>query len=230
MPMSFLPTTGSIGEMSLLRPDAPFGEPAFALSSDQIATVIDLVCQGAREAQSEIKSGLLEVPISMIVRKAMRRVKKVLSLSNLEIRGEHELEDMATTDATILGRIDITLKFMHQFGDEDAYVSIECKRVGSGYSTLNANYVSRGVDRFVTGQYAAGHEWGFMLGYILALPVESVVKTIDDHLQKTYGETAKLTPEAAHALSLAILEGALFQKGDHTIRMKHIFVDMTSAA
>jgi hypothetical protein len=216
--------------MSLLTPDVPFGQPPFALSGDQITTIIDLLCAGAREAQSEIKSGLLEVPISMIVRKAMRRVKKLLSLSNLEIRGEHELEDMATTDATILGRIDITLKFMHQFRDEDAYVAIECKRVGSGYSMLNANYVSRGVDRFVTGQYAAGHEWGFMLGYILALPIESVVNTIDDHLQKAYGQTAKLTPEAAHALSLAILEGALPQTGDHTIRMKHIFVDMTSAA
>jgi hypothetical protein len=137
---------------------------------------------------------------------------------------------MATTDAAILGRIDITLKFLHQFGDEDDYVAVECKRVGAGLSALNSSYVSNGVDRFVTGQYAAGHEWGFMLGYVLALPVDSVVRTIDDHLRKSYGELAKLTPKTAHALSLAILEGALAQKDGHTIRMKHIFVDMTSAA
>jgi hypothetical protein len=216
--------------MSLLTPDVPFGQPAFALSADQIATVLDLVCRGAQEAQSGIQPGMLEVPTTMIVRKAMRRVKKTLELTNLEVRGEHELENMATTDAAILGRIDITLKFLHQFGDEDAYVAIECKRVGASLSTLNASYVSNGVDRFVTGQYASGHEWGFMLGYVLVHPVEDVVNAVDDRLQKTYGTAAKLTPDAAHALSLAILEGALAQKGGRTIRLKHIFVDMTSAA
>lgn len=216
--------------MPLLTPDIPVGQPAFSLSSDQIATVIDLVCCGAQEAQGDITSGMLEVPTTMIVRKAIRRVKKSLSLTNLEIRGEHELEDMATTDASILGRIDITLKFLHQFGNEDAYVAVECKRVGAGLSALNSSYVSNGVDRFVSGQYAAGHEWGFMLGYVLALPVESLVQTINDHLKKSYGDPANLNPETTHALSLAILEGALDQKSGHTIRMKHIFVDMTSAA
>ena len=216
--------------MPLLTPDIPFGQPAFSLSSDQIATVIDLVCRGAQEAQGDITPGMLEVPITMITRKAIRRVKKSLSLTNLEIRGEHELEDMATTDAAILGRIDITLKFLHQFGDEDAYVAVECKRVGARLSALNSSYVSNGVDRFVTGQYAAGHQWGLMLGYVLALPVDSVVRTIDNHLRKSYGELAKLTAKTAHTLSLAILEGALAQKDGHTIQMKHIFVDMTSAA
>jgi len=215
--------------MQLLTPDLPFGQPAFALSADQIATVVDLICRSTQEAQADIQPGMLEVPTTMIVRKAMRRVKKRLTLTNLEVRGEHELEDMATTDSTILGRIDITLKFMHQFGDEDAYVAIECKRVGAGLAALNTSYVSNGVDRFVTGQYATGHEWGFMLGYVLALPVEPVVEAISGHLQKAYGNSAKLTAETAHTLSLAILQGALSQKGDRVICIKHIFVDMTSA-
>lgn len=215
--------------MSLLTPDVPFGQPAFALSGDQIATVLDLVCRGADKARADVTPGMLEVPTTIVVRKAMRRIKKALSLTNLQVRGEHELEDMATTDPTILGRIDITLQFLHQFGNEDAYVAIECKRVGATQSSLNASYVSKGVDRFVTGQYAAGHEWGFMLGYVLALPVEDVVKAVDDRIRKTYGEIAKLSPDAAHALSLAVLEGALTQNGGHAIRLKHIFVDMTPA-
>ena len=65
---------------------------------------------------------------------------------------------------------------------------------------------------------------------LLALPVEDVVKTADDRIRKTYGEVAKLSPDAAHALSLAIVEGALTQNGGHAIRLKHIFVDMTLAA
>ena len=214
--------------MSLLTPDVPFGQPAFALSADEIATVLDLVCRGAQEARADVTTGMLEVPTTLIVRKAMRRVKKTLELTNLEIRGEHELEDMATTDAAILGRIDITLKFLHQFGDEDAYVAIECKRVGATARPLMRDTCPKVSIAFVTGKYAAGHDWGFMLGYVLAFPVENVVNTVDKRLRKTYGEAAKLTPQAAHALSLAILR-ARSQTGGHAIRLKHIFVDMTPA-
>lgn len=216
--------------MSLLSPDCPFGQPAFALNEDQIATVVDLVCRGTEEAKEHLSPGLGEVPTTMVVRKAMRTVKKALGLTNLQIRGEHELENMAAMDASILGRIDITLQFLHQFGDEDAYVAVECKRVGAGYSALNSSYVDEGVDRFVSGKYALGHDWGFMLGYVLALPVDLVVQTIDAKIQKTYGVDAGLTTQSAHALALAILEGALSQSPSHTIRLKHLLIDMTAIA
>ena len=215
--------------MPLLTPDVPFGLPAFALSGDQIATVLDLLCRGCDEAKQHLKPGMLEVPTTIVVRKAVRRVKKSLGLTNLQIRGEHELEDMAT-DPTILGRIDITLQFLHQFGDEDAYVAVECKRVQAGDPTLNGSYVTNGVDRFATGQYAAGHDWGFMLGYVLALPASAIVEAVDARIRKTYGESAGLTAEAAHTLALAVLEGALAQNGSHVIRVKHVFVDMSPAA
>lgn len=216
--------------MPLLSPDSPFGQPAFALNDDQIATVIELICQGTELAKPHLSPGLGEVPTTMIVRKAMRNVKKTLGLSNLQIRGEHELENMAAMDPSILGRIDITLQFLHQFGDEDAYVAIECKRVGAGSSALNNSYVDEGVDRFVSGKYAAGHEWGFMLGYVLAHPVGDVVEAIDSRIQKAYGGGAGLCLQSAHTLSMAILEGALLQASAHTIRLKHLLVDMTVIA
>ena len=216
--------------MSLLAPDLPFGLPAFALSDDQVATVVDLVCKGCHSARPNLTPGMLEVPTTIIVRKAMRRVKAALGLTNLQIRGEVELEDMATSDPIILGRIDITLQFLHQFGNEDAYVAVECKRVRAGDSVLNGSYVAHGVNRFVTSQYSTGHDWGFMLGYVLALPASDVVATVDTRIRKIYGEAAGLTQETTHELSLAILEGALTQSNDHTIRLKHIFVDMLTAA
>jgi hypothetical protein len=216
--------------MSLLAPDIPFGQPAFALSEDQIATVLDIVCRGADAARADIVSKMLEVPITVIIRKAMRRVKRDLGLTNLQIRGEHELENMATTDGAILGRIDITLQFLHQFGNEDAYVAIECKRVAASQATLNANYVSKGVNRFVTGQYSAGHECGFMLGYVIELPAEKIVQSIDKHMCDTYGQGSKLSPIQAHSLSLALLEGVVTQSDGHVIKLRHIFVDMLPAA
>jgi len=173
---------------------------------------------------------MLEVPTTIVVRKAMRRVKKALGFTNLQVRGEHELENMSTTDPSILGRIDITLQFLHQFGDEDAYVAVECKRVRSGDANLNGSYVTQGVHRFVTGKYATGHEWGFMLGYVLCGPVEDVVSFIDARLRKAYGEPAALVPATPHPASLAVLESVVVQSGHHTVRLKHLFVDMLAAA
>jgi hypothetical protein len=216
--------------MPLLTRDVPYGSPAFDLSPDQVATVLDLVCRGVDEARATVTPGMLEVPTTLVVRKAMRRVKKALGFTNLQIRGEHELEDMATKDPAILGRIDITLQFLHQFGDEDAYVAVECKRVQAGNTSLNASYVTKGMDRFATCQYAAGHEWGFMLGYVLALPVNDIVAHVDRRVRKAYGEPAALEETDAHPMALAVLESRLMQAGEHAIRLKHVLVDMLAAA
>ena len=216
--------------MPSLSPDIPYGRPSFALSDDQIATALDIVCCGAYAARPHVTLGMLEVPMTNIVRKAMKQKKRALGLTNLEIRGEYEIDDMATTDPMILGRIDIILQFLHQFGDEEAYLAVECKRVRPGDPALNGRYVSEGVDRFVSGQYAAGHEWGFMLGYMLALPAEVVIEFINSRIRRVYGERAKLQNEPSHPRSIAILASTVIQGGHHHIRLKHVFVDMLPAA
>jgi len=214
-----------------LSPDVPAGRPSFELTEDEVATLVDLACRGAAQARAHVTTGMLEVPITKLVRKEMRRAKQSLHLTNLEVRGEHEIDDMASNDPALLGRIDITLKFLHQFGDENAYVAIECKRVGAGLHQLNQRYVSEGVHRFATGQYATGHPWGFMLGYVLVLPVDKPVQSIDAHIRKAYGDPAKVSPVAGCSHALAILVGSLVQGGGpHTIAIKHLFVDMTVAA
>lgn len=214
-----------------LLPDSPIGRPSFELSEDQIAIVVDLLCCGAAEARNLVTAGMLEVPITIHVKKAMRRLKRQLSLTNLEIVGEFELLDMSNDSPEVLGRIDIILRFLHQFGDEEAYLGVECKRVAHGDSSLNQRYVTQGVNRFVTGQYAAGHHWGVMLGYVLRLPSAGLVDGIDDRIRKTYGEAAKLDITEAHAQSLTMRTGILSQgTSGHVIRLVHAFVDMTAAA
>lgn len=214
-----------------LSPDLPVGRPSFALSEDQLATVVDLLCRGVAAARPLLTPGMLEVPITLHVKKAMRRLKKELGLSNLEITGEFELLDLGNDDPEVLGRIDIVLRFLHQFGDEEAYLGIECKRVGHGESALNQRYVTQGVDRFVTGQYATGHHWGMMLGYVLKLPSAAMVNGIDARIRSTYGEAAKLNDVDPHAGALSLHSGELTQgAGGHVIRLMHIFVDATPAA
>lgn len=214
-----------------LSPDLPVGRPSFDLSEDQLATVVDLLCRGVAAARPLLQPGMLEVPITIHVKKAMRRLKKDLGLSNLEITGEFELLDLSNDDPEVLGRIDIILRFLHQFGDEEAYLAVECKRVGHGESALNQRYVTQGVHRFVTGQYATGHHFGMMLGYVLKLPGAAMVKGIDARIRASYGEAAKLNDLDPHPDALSLHSGDLTQDaGGHVIRLMHIFVDTTPAA
>ena len=102
--------------------------------------------------------------------------------------------------------------------------------MGHGESGLNQRYVTQGVNRFVTGQYATGHHWGMMLGYVLRLPSADLVKGIDARIRATYGEAAKLADLEAHADALSAHSGDLAQgTTGHVIRLMHIFVDTTPA-
>ena len=213
-----------------LSSDLPLGTPPFGLSEDEIDTIVHIACVGASEARADVLVGELEVPITLRVRKAMKRVRKRLGISNLEVHGETEIDNMASPDPQILGRIDITLKFLRQFGDEEDYIAIECKRVGAQQATLNSRYVSEGVVRFVNGQYGAQQGWGFMLGYVLSTPAEAVVAKIDQHLCKTFGADAKLSPAHAHPSALAVHDGALVRASGHPLTVRHLLVDMTVAA
>jgi hypothetical protein len=82
----------------------------------------------------------------------------------------------------------------------------------------------------VTGQYSAGHAWGFMLGYVLVMPIMKITDPINARICKDYGDQAKLTTTAVHKHALAILTGSLVQTGNHVIQLQHLFVDMSPAA
>ena len=70
-----------------------------------------------------------------------------------------------------------------------------------------------------------------MLGYVLHLPVANLVGGIDGRLRKHYGESARIEAIPDHPQALSLQVGNLSQStSGHTIRLLHIFVDMTRAA
>lgn len=212
-----------------LVPDLPIGSPGLGLSEDEILTAINLICTGCMEACSSVHVGMLEVPINVVVRKAMRRVKQRLGLTNIQIGGEYELLNMESEGPDLTGRIDITLQYAHQFGDEDNCLVIECKRVAPDDSTLISKYVDEGVDRFATGKYSLGHGLGFMLGYVLRVPIGMLAARIDEKIQSRYGESARLSVVPPHRYSLSMHRGNVPQGNTSRIVLIHIFVDMSVA-
>ena len=216
--------------MELNRPDSCHGNPALELQADEVETVVDLICRGSHEARGQLTRGMREPNISRVVRKSMIRAKRALGTPHVQIQGEHELDDMGTSGPKILGRVDISLRFRHQFSDESAYVAVECKRVAAGDSGLNGLYVTEGVSRFTGEQYSKGHAWAFMLAYVIALPASDVIDFINRKISKTYGIGAELQPARHNPSSLAIRQSELLQGGGHVIHLMHVFVDMCTAA
>lgn len=216
--------------MELNRPDSCHGNPALELHADKIETVVNLICRGSHEARRQLTHGMSEPNISRVVRKSMIRAKRTLGTPHVQIHGEHEVDDINTSGPQILGRVDITLRFRHQFSDENAYVAVKCKRVAAGDNGLNGLYVTEGVSRFTGEQHSKGHAWAFMLGYVIALPASEIIEFINRKISKTYGIGAELQPAGHHPCSLAIRQSELLQGGGHVIGLMHVFVDMCTAA
>lgn len=215
--------------MELDRTDSCHGNPALELRADEIETVVELICRGCQEARAHLTRGMSEPNITRVVRKSMIRAKRALGIPHVQIQGEFELDDMDTSDPRILGRVDMTLRFRHQFGDEGAYVAVECKRVAAGDSRLNGLYITEGVSRFASGKNSKGHAWAFMVAYVIALPASDVIEFINAEISETYGVGAELQPAGRHPGSLAIRQSELSQGGGHVIRLMHVFVDMCAA-
>lgn len=212
------------------RPDSCHGNPTLELRADEIETVVDLICRGSHEARGQLTRGMSEPNISRVVRKSMIRAKRALGTSHVQIQGERELDDMDTSGPKIQGRVDITFQFRNQFGDENAYFAVECKRVAAGDNRLNGFYVTEGVSRFTGMKYSKGHAWAFLLAYVIALPASDVIDFINAKISETYGVGAELQPAWHHPCSLAIRQSELPQGSGHIIRLMHVFVDMCTAA
>jgi hypothetical protein len=213
-----------------LSPESPAVGRPFDLSQDEVATVVDLLCCGSAEARQLVTPGMLEVPITTHVKKAMRRFKRRLGLTNLQIAGEFEVLDIDDNDPSVKGRIDIVFQFLHQFGNEDAFLAVECKRVSPDDHTLNRRYVTQGVTRFASEQYGPGHHWGILLAYVLRLPAPDLVAVIDGHIRQRYGQASQLTPVDKHRDALEMHSGTVPRlTSGRVIRLLHIFVDMTPA-
>src|SRR5947209_7392931 len=109
----------------------------------------------------------LEVPIT---RRFKHHLKQAKDYRRLPVRIEREpAEDDPVTGAE-LGRID--LKFAPaESAREEVYFAFECKRLNAiedgRRRTLAPEYVTEGMMRFVTGQYAATMMHGGMIGYVL---------------------------------------------------------------
>jgi hypothetical protein len=152
---------------------------------DQIEQIIQLVCDSWRTFSMPAKR--LEVPITQ---KLCAHLRKNRDRSIQWFRVDYETY-VVDADGTVTGRID--LRFTQGFG-ENIYFSLECKRLRvrsrKRFNTLADKYVTQGMFRYFTGQYAKGLNKGGMLAYVMDgetdAAIEDVTKSIEKNKLRLY--------------------------------------------
>lgn len=104
-----------------------------------------------------------------ITEELCRLLRANRSSSDLPFRIDIQMVELDPNPGEIQGRLDIV--FSPMVPREDIYFCLECKRLnvpgGSGVRSFATEYVTRGMMRFVRGQYGRRVNHGGMLGYVL---------------------------------------------------------------
>ncbi len=177
----------------------------------------------------------LEVPITQRFKHSLKQAK---DFQRLPVRIEREPAEDNPQTGQELGRID--LKFLPAVSArEEVYFAFECKRLNVSANgtrrTLAAEYVTQGMMRFVTGQYASSVHNGGMIGYVLDGNGDEAITSVDQNVQARRTElkmaaAAGLEPSTVHPNNRLVRETDHFRAARPTFRLHHIFLECGLAA
>ena len=111
---------------------------------------------------------------------------------------------------------------------EDAYLSIECKRLAP--DNLARLYVVEGIDRFVRGYYGAKAQAGAMVGYVISGTPNAVLGRVNTQVTRAPSMGPRHALMSAHPIGWL---GTVFASHHprpspfQPIRLTHLFFDMT---
>ena len=112
----------------------------------------------------------------------------------------------------------------------DWYFAVEAKKVRGTGTSLAGTYVDDGVRRFVDGPYAVAHDYGVMLGYVIAPPVSNAVERVKSAMQGRADATGEIS-----GMDVAIgfcsnphtyMSGHQQQSSGCVINLLHLFVEL----
>ena len=163
-----------------------FGQPTTTLSTDLIATVLDITIVGWSKvmAKNEVDKDDIENKIAGCLRRAMKKEKDSRPGLKHQIRIETEVGTLRSPESIEPeGRIDI--KIIYSF-DEAEYFGMECKRISSTKPDrgLATKYVKNGILRFVEEIYSPGHDWGAMLGFVIDKKIDDNITLVKERINK----------------------------------------------
>jgi hypothetical protein len=146
---------------------------------DQIPEIIQLVLDSWRTFTAPPER--LEIPITCKLCVHLRQNRN-RSVQLFRIDYETTILD---SEGEVGGRIDLRFS---QGLDENVYFSLECKRLRvcprSGFDALANKYVTQGMFRYFTGQYAKGLNKGGMLAYVMDGETDAAIQDVTKSIEK----------------------------------------------
>lgn len=140
-----------------------------------------------------------------------------------------------------LGRLDIAFQPTGLGGapDESIYFCLECKRLNvivNGHKRPGgSDYVTHGMMRFVTGQYASAVRHGGMLGYVLNSDVAGAMANVESNVKRQHVALCMESPGPLRRSSV-LTEIATAKESFHRrpgesveFRIHHLFMDAEAA-
>ncbi|HVW94846.1 MAG TPA: hypothetical protein VHA56_02595 [Mucilaginibacter sp.] len=133
------------------------------------------------------------------------------------------------------GRIDIRVMPVNPFINDKAYYIIECKRINAvntgGTTGLNAQYISEGINRFVSEKYSSYFKVNGMIGFVVEpMDLTENIKSINDLLSNNFPQlntTMTLTQrELLCGFGYSYCSTHTCSKGDLTIY--HLMLDFSN--
>jgi hypothetical protein len=145
--------------------------------------IFDLVTE-TWERFEKPASDALEPPITKGFRSALKRAKDYKVLPFYVMREDVE-DDFDTGEE--LGRKDLAFYPTGMSSREEVYFVFECKRLNviskGKIVTLASDYVTDGMTRFATGQYARFMSQGGMIGYVLDGRCEHSMRLVENNIR-----------------------------------------------
>ena len=115
-----------------------------------------------------------------------REIKRKIKLTNYRF-------DREIMEDTTKGRVDIRIISKNDFEIDEAYYTIECKRLDnnktSGTSGLNGEYIKEGIMRFITEYYSSYYGVNGMIGFVVEqMDIHANITNINKLLRKNFSD------------------------------------------
>jgi len=196
-----------------------------------VPRILDLVSDSWEGFEKPVPSER-EVPITRRFKHALKQAK---DYKRLPVRIEREPAEDDPSTGEELGRID--LKFLPAMSAlEEVYFAFECKRLNAlengSRRTLAPEYVTQGMMRFVTGQYAASMQHGGIIGYVLDGRCDDAIHLVENNIRNRCDEL-KMDSPASLATSSLRPDNQTIRETRHRLsrffRLHHMFLACPSS-
>lgn len=132
-----------------------------------------------------------------ITKKLCAAIMQSQQLKRLPLRLDYD-SVLLDPDGNTIGVLD--LRLVSDGYSPESYFSFECKRLyacsrsTARVKALTDEYVDKGMQRYVDGQYAPRMKHGGMIGYVLSGTVPRAIGAVQRQIQSKYGRLKMASP------------------------------------